>query len=80
VPYLHRDQTIIDQHLLGQEICTYRGLVARAELLIDLSCYQSPVLKHRVASRSVKWDLVVGRTYWFIKLVLPTPLSPKMMT
>lgn len=21
-----------------------------------------------------------GRTYWFIKLVLPTPLSPRMMT
>lgn len=24
--------------------------------------------------------LMVVRTYWFIKLVLPTPLSPSMMT
>jgi hypothetical protein len=24
--------------------------------------------------------LVARRTYWFIKLVLPTPLSPRMMT
>jgi hypothetical protein len=79
MPYLDRHQTVIDQHFLRQEVCSNRGLVARAELLINLSSYQPPALQREVSSRSVRWDVLVGRTYWFIKLVLPTPLSPKMM-
>jgi hypothetical protein len=45
MPYLHSHQTIIDQYLLCQKICPYRGLVAGAELLIDLFAYQSAVLR-----------------------------------
>jgi hypothetical protein len=34
--YLHGNQSIVNQHLLRQEICTDRGLVTRAELFVDL--------------------------------------------
>jgi hypothetical protein len=33
---LHGDQAVVDEHLLGQEVGAYGGLVACAELLVDL--------------------------------------------
>lgn len=76
-PYLHCHKAVVYEDLLGEEIGAYRGFVARAELLIDLTMCQTELSMAR-------GDAIEGRgcarTYWFIKLVLPTPLSPRMMT
>lgn len=58
-------------------------LVARAELLVDLK------ERHQYVAHSYTGIALLlvprdaprgGQTYWFIKLVLPTPLSPRIMT
>lgn len=35
-PYLHGDQSVVDQNFFGEEISSNSSLIASAELLIDL--------------------------------------------
>lgn len=92
--HLHRHLSVIDEDLPRKEIGTNRCLVACAELLVDLFALEDHVRTTADAHdatdcvglgptntaniRAREWE--ISRTYWFIKLVLPTPLSPRMMT
>jgi hypothetical protein len=76
--YLHGDLAVIDEDLAGQEIRPDGSLVAGAELLVDLYSgnRSSAIMGYRCRAWKPGWV----RTYWFIRLVLPTPLSPRIMT
>jgi hypothetical protein len=80
VTHLHRYQPVINHDFLGKEVGAYCRLVACAELLVDLYLLyklRSPAwYMRRQYVYSERWS----RTYWFIRLVLPTPLSPRIMT
>jgi hypothetical protein len=39
--YLHRNQSVVHQNFFGEEIGTYGGFVARAELLVDILVHQT---------------------------------------
>ena len=75
--YLHRYLSVVNQDLAGQEVGADGRFVASTEFLVDL--YESK--KVRCQNEGSSW-LGSGsyRTYWFIKLVLPTPLSPRIIT
>lgn len=77
--YLHRHQTIVHQYLLCQEIGANSCFVAGTELLVDL-IQRLSVRMPRASMRLRALPEGVVRTYWFIKLVFPTPLSPSMIT
>ena len=85
-PYLHCHQSVVDENFLCKEISSDGGLVASTELFVDLSISKSCVLAVIGILERWRYDrkaLVGGeveRTYWFIKLVFPTPLSPSMIT
>ena len=66
---MHRHQPVVDEDFFGEEIGADGGLVAGGELLVDLGWV-----------RWSSWVRVDARTYWFMREVLPTPLSPRMMT
>lgn len=79
--HLHGDQSVVDQNLFCQEVCANGGLVTSTELLVDLRVSQlsaSLSLALVLRAHGRRWWGI--RTYWFIKLVLPTPLSPRMIT
>lgn len=79
--HLHSDQSVVDQDFFCQKVCANGGLVAGAELLVDLHIARLSALLF-LALAPAAWVLQPDRyrTYWFIKLVLPTPLSPRIMT
>lgn len=75
---LHSDYSVLYHDLLGEEVGTYRGFVAGAEFLVDLPGNMSKKPNRgKNKTDHTGLDLL---TYWFIKLVFPTPLSPRMMT
>lgn len=85
-PYLHCHQSVVDENFLCEEISSDSSLVASTEFFIDLIISEACMLaiigiRDRPRSAAEQWvGGEVERTYWFIKLVLPTPLSPRMIT
>jgi hypothetical protein len=85
-PYLHCYQSVVDENFLCEEISSDSGFVASTELLIDLFISKNCKLAIggiRDRPRYGRRELLGGeveRTYWFIRLVFPTPLSPRMIT
>jgi hypothetical protein len=84
-PHLHCDESVIDENFLREEVSSDGSLVASAELLVDLVISENFMLalvgigdrlRHSCRALGGKAE----RTYWFIKLVFPTPLSPRMIT
>lgn len=71
VPELQGYNAVVYCDLFGEEVGADCRLVGCGELLVDLEGVLG-MLRSR--------HECVSRTYWFIKLVLPTPLSPKMIT
>jgi hypothetical protein len=80
--YLHRHYSVVYCYLLRQEVGPNCCFVACAELLVDLyrgvlasySTHSGEGLKVALRKEGCR------HTYWFIRLVLPTPLSPRIMT
>ena len=72
---LHSDKSVVDKDFFGQEVRANGGFVTGTEFLVDL-CYACALAFMGVYCE----DPSVRRTYWFIKLVFPTPLSPRMIT
>ena len=72
---LHCHKPVINQYLLREKVCADGGLVTGTEFLVDLSLtnHISTFVSRHVLPPS-------RRTYWFIKLVFPTPLSPRIIT
>lgn len=83
--YLHRHYPLIHSNFFRKEVGANGGFVACAELLVDL---HDGFVSFQVYSRLTQKRAVVmppglfrgKHTYWFMRLVLPTPLSPRMMT
>lgn len=71
IPELEGDDAIVDGYFFGEEVGAYRCFVRGAEFLVDLGGMLDRV------GLPTEWRC---STYWFIKLVLPTPLSPRMIT
>src|SRR4051812_8911836 len=78
MPHLHRNLSVVDKDLAGQEVGSDSGLVARAELFVDLEGEHG--VSRGVSPHGCHRGRLMALTYWFIKLVLPTPLSPRMIT
>lgn len=78
-PHLHCHLAVVHLNFPSEKIGSDSRFVAGAESLVDLDCDD----RHQQGN---VWFATTGglfecmRTYWFIRLVLPTPLSPRMMT
>ena len=75
--HLHRHLTVVHLYFACEEVGTDCGLVAGAEPLVDLDIVGTAQSATVVLALQRCREM---RTYWFIKLVLPTPLSPRMIT
>jgi hypothetical protein len=77
VAYLHGHYSVVYCDLFGEEVGANGCFVACAELLVDLrgTAYELSAIEGKQLTGRRR-----RHTYWFIRLVLPTPLSPKMMT
>lgn len=80
-PYLHGHHPVVDENFLGKKVGADCGLIASTEFLVDLFSENCMLAMREMMGAG--WRVVGGKagpTYWFIKLVLPTPLSPRMIT